>query len=79
MANSKAGVPQGSVLELLFFPIYFNGSSKVLPSSANIFSRDTSLCLKFMKVIPQRANLNHDLAIIKNWDCQWKIGIYQKK
>ena len=41
--NVNAGVPQGSILGLLLFPIYINDLSNNLSSDCRLFTDDTSL------------------------------------
>ena len=72
--NVLAGVPQGSILDPLFFLIYINDLSDDLSSNPKLFADDTS----FFSVVPDKnisANeLNNDLRKISNCVYQWKMS-----
>ena len=69
----KSGVPQGSVLDPLFFLIYINDLPDNLESNCKIFADDTSLFYKVFNKHVSRATLNKDLELINNLAFQWKM------
>ena len=67
------GVPQGSILDLFLFLIYFNDLPNVLKTNAKLFTNDTSL-LTIVKGKNKSANaLNNDLSLISKWAFNWKM------
>ena len=69
-----AGVPQGSVLGLLFFLIYINDLPKNLSSNTKLFADDTSILSTMKNVNLSIDQLNSDLEKISNWAHQWKMS-----
>ena len=68
--NVKSGVPQGSIL----FLIYINDLPKGLSSNAKLFADDTSLFSIIHDSSTTRNELNDDLVKINNWAYQWKMS-----
>ena len=68
----SAGVPQGSVLDRLFFYMYVNDLSCGLSSTIKLFTDDTSLFLVVYDITQSINELNYDLEKISNWAYQWK-------
>ena len=69
----ESGVPQGSVLGPLLFPMYSNDLEKNIRSNVKFFVDDTML-LSIVKDLVISANtLNNDLDIIYQWAHQWKM------
>ena len=67
-------VPQGSILEPLFFLIYVNTLSSDLSSKANLFANDTSLFSVTRGITTSGNELNNDLKKISDSDFQWKMS-----
>ena len=62
----KAGVPQGSILVLLWFFIYINDLSKELSSNPRLFADDTSLFSVVWNANLSANALNNDLLKTNN-------------
>ena len=71
--NIKAGVPQGSLLETLYFLIYINNLSDDLTSNSKLFGDDTSLFSVIHNIDLAANDLNSDLMKIRNQVFQWKM------
>ena len=65
--NVKAGVPQRSILGLLFFHIYINDLSENLKSTVKLFADDTSIFHVVKDSNTSAEILNHDLTRISEW------------
>ena len=72
--NIEAGVPQGSILEPLFFLIYINDLSDNLITNPKLFADDTSLFSIVHDPNATANDLNNDLAKINDWAYQWKMN-----
>ena len=68
-----SGVPQGSALEPLLFPIDIDNLPNGLSSICKIFADDTSIFSKVFDKDKSQRNLNNDLSIISEWAFQWKM------
>ena len=68
-----AGVPQGSVVGLLFSLIYINDLVDDLSSKAKLPAGDTSLFTIVYDEAIAADQLNRDLSIISNWAYQQKM------
>ena len=66
-------VPQGSDLGPVLFLIYINDLPDDIQSICKIFADDTALFSKCKDFKKSERELNEDLAIIKEWACQWKM------
>ena len=69
-----SGVPQGSVLGSLLFLIYINYLEKNIKSNVKMFSDDTMLFSVVNNPATSANELNHDLKLISQWVCQWKMN-----
>ena len=69
----SAGVPQGSVLGLLFFLSYINYLVEDLSSEAKLFADNTSLFTIAYDEAIATDQLNRDLSIISDCTHQWKM------
>ena len=67
-----AGVPQGSVLDPLFFLIYINGLPLGL-TTVKLFADDTSLFSVVNNASVSASRLNNDLVKIRGWDFNWRV------
>ena len=64
--NINAGVPQGSILSLLFFLIYINDLAEGLSSNAKFLADDTSLFSFMHDMQASASNLYKDLKRISD-------------
>ena len=69
-----ARVPQGSILEPLFFLIYINDLSKNLSSITKHFADDTSIFSVVHDVDLSAKQLKDDLNKVFEWAFQWKMA-----
>ena len=65
-ADIEAGVPQGTILRLLFFYLYINDLMENLNSNPKLFTDDTSLFSMVNNVTQSNSQLNSDLAKIND-------------
>ena len=70
----KTGVPQGSILGLLFL-FYINDISEILASSPKPFANHSSLFGVAEGCNLSAMNLNNDLDKISNCPFQWKMNV----
>ena len=68
-----AGVPQGSILGLLFFFVYINDLTDNLKCNVKLFANDTSLFTIVHNPDHAASDINHDLDIIKSWAHNWRM------
>ena len=65
-------MPQGSVLDPLFFLIYINGLPLGL-TTVKLFADDTSLFSVVNNTSVSASRLNNDLVKIRDWDFNWRV------
>ena len=63
-SSIESGVPQGSVLGPLLFPIYINDLEKNIKSIVKFFADDTMLFSVVNNPTISANELNHDLKVI---------------
>ena len=66
-------MPQGSILELLFFLVYINDLTKNLKCNGTLFADDASLCTVAQDPISAAKDMNHDLELIRQWAHDWRM------
>ena len=74
-ASVKAGVPQGSIHDPLFFLIFINDLTENLVSNPELFAYDTSPFSVAQDITLSARNLNDDLKKISKWAFQWKMSL----
>ena len=73
-ADTKAGVPQGSILGLLLFLVYINDLTENLHSNQKLFADDTSLSSPVTDEALSNSHLNDDLSKINDCVYKWKMN-----
>lgn len=69
----NAGVPQGSVLGPILFPIYINDMSEGLESNLSLFADENLLYMMSDSHELNAVTLNNDIAKIQRWAKQWLV------
>ena len=71
--HNKAGVPQESIIDPLFFLMYINDLPDELKTTPQLFADDTTI-FSIVHSQNQTANdLKHDLENISNWAKKWRM------
>ena len=75
----KAGVPQISVLDPLFFLLYINDNTDNLDNLARLFADDTSLSYSGQHFYLMQIEINNDLEILDQWVKTWLVDFNPEK
>ena len=75
----KFGVPQGSVLGLLFFLLYVNDLPEASHFETTLFADDTNLHLSHSNVKTLQVQVSLEMKNIENWISKNKLTINYKK
>ena len=73
-ADTKAGIPQGSILRPLFFLLYINDLTENLNSNPKLFADDTFLFSIVSNIAQSNSQLSSDLTKINDWAFKWKMS-----
>ena len=69
----NTGVPQDSILELLFFLLYINDLTDGILPIVKLFADDTSLFSVVQNENNSASQLNNDLDQVSYWAYTWKM------
>ena len=72
-SSINAGVPQGSILGLLFFLVYINDLPNGLPSNLELSTDDLSIFSVVKDHLNSSNKLNEYLSKSSQWAYQWKM------
>lgn len=77
-APVKSSVPQGSILELLFFLLFINDIVLNLPVKIKLFADD---CILYQEIHSNsdQETLNTAFAMLQTWCAKWQMTINYKK
>lgn len=74
-----SGVPQGSILGPLMFLLYINDMAFLNSSCSIALFADDSKCFKQVHSLNDCLSLQHDLDVLFNWSCSWKMDFNASK
>ena len=72
--DSRAGVPQGSILGPLLFLIYVNDLPNGLRSERKLFADGTYLFSVVHHVNTSASDINNDIKLISDWAFRWQMS-----
>ena len=75
----NAGVPQGSILDPLFFLIFINDIVAEVGCSIKLFADDTSIYVIIENAQTDANNLNENLTKIQDWSNKWLVRFNPQK
>jgi hypothetical protein len=74
-----AGIPQGSVLDLLLFIVYINDIAEKLISLSRLFADDTSLSYSNLDELQMKTVIDHGLKELDKWSKKWLMSFNPDK
>ena len=72
----SCGVPQGSILGLLLFLIYFNGMPQAITSTLLLYADDSCILYQHKDIVQIEKRLNEDFENFCNWFVDNKLSIH---
>ncbi|GFT63096.1 probable RNA-directed DNA polymerase from transposon BS [Trichonephila clavipes] len=76
---AKAGVAQGSILDLYFFNLYVNDILKTTNTMICMYADDTAILSRHYNPNTLTQNINEHLAHLEIWFSVWKIALNTTK
>ena len=70
----NSGVPQGSILGLLLFPIFINDIPSFVSTSSVLLYADDTKCFNSIKSSSDASSLQDDLLPLSKWSKYWCLS-----